>query len=425
MQKKPRLTSGAVIYTKEEECHCQRDHIKFLVIQRAKDDHFPLHWEFPRGSCDKGETMANCMMREVKEESGLDVVPQKYLGRTEYYSEKHDNMTHCHIFLAKAKSENIKINANGVHEHEQGKWLVPELVREKVLPDQRIFVDRALDYLKGNHAYQITDPSKKPAVVRESYDPAVEGITFEIYCEALDFIGYHYYLLEDEFMANLKMRHKRISGEWVSIFSKLKGSLIRISRDFSIGVRELITAIKRRSIFTALKAFGFNLTLMFKAVAEGAKALRGVLASVFKELYETKQVQKIRKGAQRIDQLLKRYPKLKMIGGVAIAGILLWMWVNMTFIGNLDYDFNFTNTIEALKGNFSIADLFVSADGLMLMALFGTGVGFGISVPWLGATAYNLVLALVYTGYYRYVKPNERKYNDSLKKLRSKIGTGK
>ena len=147
--------------------------------------------------------------------------------------------------------------------------------------------------------------------------------------------------------------------------------------------------------------------------------------AIFKELYETKQVQKIRKGAQRIDQLLKRYPKLKMIGGVAIAGILLWMWVNMTFIGNLDYDFNFTNTIEALKGNFSIADLFVSADGLMLMALFGTGVGFGISVPWLGATAYNLVLALVYTGYYRYVKPNERKYNDSLKKLRSKIGTGK
>lgn len=163
MKKKPRITSGAIIFT--EDKNEQRDTFKFLVIQRAKDDHFPMHWEFPRGSCDKGEVVTNCMMREVKEESGLDVMPVKYLGKTEYYSEKHDNITKCFIFLARAKNVKIKINANGVHEHDDGKWLVPELVREKVLPDQRIFIDRALEYLKDN--YQVTDPSKKPSVVKE------------------------------------------------------------------------------------------------------------------------------------------------------------------------------------------------------------------------------------------------------------------
>lgn len=422
MQKKPRLTSGAVVYIQD---HGGVGTYKFLIVQRAKDDHFPLHWEFPRGACNKAETMASCMMREVKEESGLDVVPVKYLGRTEYYSEKHDNMTHCNIFLARAKSEKIKINANGVHEHEAGRWLVPELVREKVLPDQRIFIDRALAYLKDKHEYQITDPSKRPVVVKESYDPSVEGITYEMYCEALDFISYNYYLLEDEFMAHLKMRHKRLTGEWIKVFTQLKGSLIKISRDFGMNIRTLIAAIKQRSMFTALKAFGFNIVLMVKAVSEGTKAIRGVLAPVFKELYETKAVQTVRKGAQRIDKLLERYPKLKLVGGIAIAGILLWIWLNMTFIGNLDYDFNFTNTINALQGNFSIADLFVSADGLMLMALFGTGVGFGLSMPWLGASAYNLTLAMVYTAYYRYVRPNERKYNENLQKLKAKIGKGK
>lgn len=163
MKKKPRITAGAIIFT--EDKNDQRDAFKFLVIQRAKDDHFPMHWEFPRGSCDKGEVITNCMMREVKEESGLDAMPVKYLGKTEYYSEKHDNITKCFIFLARAKNDKIKINANGVHEHDDGKWLVPELVREKVLPDQRIFIDRALEYLKDN--YQVTDPSKKPSVVKE------------------------------------------------------------------------------------------------------------------------------------------------------------------------------------------------------------------------------------------------------------------
>lgn len=165
--KKPRITAGAIVFVKEEGCHCQSDHLKFLVVQRAKDDHFPLHWEFPRGSCDKTETVVNCMMREVKEETGLDVVPVKFLGKTEYFSEKHDNITKCYIFLVKAKNENIKMNANGVHEHEDGKWMVPEIVREMVLPDQRIFIDRALEYLKPSQEHQATHPSKQPAVVKE------------------------------------------------------------------------------------------------------------------------------------------------------------------------------------------------------------------------------------------------------------------
>ena len=100
MQKKPRITSGAVVLIKD---HGGLGTYKFLVVQRAKDDHFPLHWEFPRGKCNMGEVVVNCMMREVKEESGLQVVPVKYLGKTEYYSEVHKNMTHCYIFLARAK----------------------------------------------------------------------------------------------------------------------------------------------------------------------------------------------------------------------------------------------------------------------------------------------------------------------------------
>jgi mutator protein MutT len=167
MKKKARITAGAIIFKQVIKDGESTGTYTFLVVQRAKDDHFPLHWEFPRGSCDRGETVSNCMMREVKEESGLDVVPVKFLGKTEYFSEVHQNITKCFIFLARSKGENIKINANGVHEHEDGKWLIPEVVREMVLPDQRIFIDRALDYLKPSQEYQISHPSKHPVVVKE------------------------------------------------------------------------------------------------------------------------------------------------------------------------------------------------------------------------------------------------------------------
>ena len=40
-----------------------------LLIQRASDDHWPLHFEFPRGKCDKpkGEDLIKCCKREIKE----------------------------------------------------------------------------------------------------------------------------------------------------------------------------------------------------------------------------------------------------------------------------------------------------------------------------------------------------------------------
>jgi hypothetical protein len=53
----------------------------------------------------------------------------------------------------------------------------------------------------------------------------------------------------------------------------------------------------------------------------------------------------------------------------------------MTFIGDLDYDFNFGDIINAISGNFSIEQLFFSSSGLMLITLFGVGNFMGISFP--------------------------------------------
>ena len=122
----------------------------------------------------------------------------------------------------------------------------------------------------------------------------------------------------------------------------------------------------------------------------------------------------------KVDEVLDRYPKLKMVTGFVVAGLLLYIWLNMTFIGDLDYDFNFTDLTNALGGSFSIADLFVSPEGLMLMTLFGTGAAFGLSIPWLGKTAFNLTLAIVYTGYAR-LKGKDKNWKESLKRFKKKI----
>ena len=109
-----------------------------LLIQRSKDDHWPLHFEFPRGKCDKpiGEPPDKCMYREIKEETGLDVEIVKFLDKFIYFADDGKRKSICYNFLCKMKDPNQKIKLS--HEHDSYKWITQMgEVNLMVLPDQR------------------------------------------------------------------------------------------------------------------------------------------------------------------------------------------------------------------------------------------------------------------------------------------------
>lgn len=48
-----------------------------LIAQRNPDDSFGSFWEFPGGKKNSGETFEECVVRETKEELGIDVRVQR------------------------------------------------------------------------------------------------------------------------------------------------------------------------------------------------------------------------------------------------------------------------------------------------------------------------------------------------------------
>jgi 8-oxo-dGTP diphosphatase len=59
-------------------CAVIRSGSKVLVARRAAGRHLAHHWEFPGGKVADGETPQDCIVREIREELGVDVRP---LGR--------------------------------------------------------------------------------------------------------------------------------------------------------------------------------------------------------------------------------------------------------------------------------------------------------------------------------------------------------
>lgn len=46
---------------------------RFLVTRRQPGAHLEGYWEFPGGKCEAGETHADCLVREIREELGVGI----------------------------------------------------------------------------------------------------------------------------------------------------------------------------------------------------------------------------------------------------------------------------------------------------------------------------------------------------------------
>ncbi len=242
-----------------------------------------------------------------------------------------------------------------------------------------------------------------------------ESISYELYSASLEYLFTEEYTDDGlnegikDFLAGIKDKSLQ---KVQLIFKTIKGDLSKLADEIGADAKEVLKSFKSKNMFGLLKMFKFSIKSIFKSVTTLSGLVRKGLFDVFKKIHDSGALKKIQKGAMKVDDLLEQYPILNKVGGVAVAGLIFFMWTQMTFIGDLDYDFDFTTIKEALQGKYSIADIFTSPQGLMFISLFATG-GL-ISVPWMGTTIGNLVIALVYTGY-KHIKNSDGSIENKLK----------
>ncbi|NKY26971.1 NUDIX domain-containing protein [Nocardia gamkensis] len=92
---------------------------KVLLLQRPADDFMGGIWELPSGKVDDGESLDHALIREVKEESGLDVtVIRSYLGEFDYQSGSGKKSRQFNFTVEVVNSDKIVLT-----EHDAYTWI--------------------------------------------------------------------------------------------------------------------------------------------------------------------------------------------------------------------------------------------------------------------------------------------------------------
>ena len=108
---------------------------KILIAQRKKEKNQGLLWEFPGGKQEQGETLEDCLKREIMEELHLPIIIEKFFMDTEYHYQEGA----IQLFAYFARCEQNKIDY--MDSHEQIKWVsLKDLINYTFAPADRPIV---------------------------------------------------------------------------------------------------------------------------------------------------------------------------------------------------------------------------------------------------------------------------------------------
>ena len=117
----------------------------YLVLYRGNTHPlFPGHTDFPGGEVESEETPEAAVAREIQEETGLSVNPNKL---KKLFTKQYQQTTHM-LFEAKLAEPDTKIALSW--EHKDYRWITPEeLKRLPKFPGADPYYTYAVDYLSS------------------------------------------------------------------------------------------------------------------------------------------------------------------------------------------------------------------------------------------------------------------------------------
>lgn len=119
---------------------------KILLLQRPENEEFyPGTWELPGGTRDFNEKSADALVREVREETALNITAMNPISTFDYILEKHDQIVDTTQINFLAMMNNPLQEPRVSLEHKEIQWFTVEEIKvlEKITLETKLSIINA------------------------------------------------------------------------------------------------------------------------------------------------------------------------------------------------------------------------------------------------------------------------------------------
>jgi 8-oxo-dGTP diphosphatase len=112
---------------------------KILICRRSADDECGLLWEFPGGKREVGESLEECIIREIREELMVEIELMDIFDKSIYYF--NDLEVHFTVYRARLLHGEPQLIV-----HDSIEWIhLEDVVNYEFMPPDRVFVKKLLE----------------------------------------------------------------------------------------------------------------------------------------------------------------------------------------------------------------------------------------------------------------------------------------
>lgn len=183
------------------------------------------------------------------------------------------------------------------------------------------------------------------------------------------------------------------------------------AKESGLKIFDLFILFMKKDVFKLFQLIGWSFKELFNLLKKGFQVYNDIQNAISEYLANTRVAKWTAQEIQKLDKFLEKNPKIKAVVGVAVAGLLLYIWFTMSFSGNALDDFDLSLVFLALTSKISLAKIFASPSGIKMLALFATGVLTGLTFPWPGSNLIKFGVAIIMT-LGKYFKTKISKGND-------------
>jgi len=218
-----------------------------------------------------------------------------------------------------------------------------------------------------------------------------EDYEYHLFVEAADAIILNPNLLNEGFLDKAKS------------FLKSKFDFVQnLAKTLGVEFIELLKLFKDKYIFGFFKKIGWSIKKLIVIVKKGYNAYNKVIKIISEYINNSKIGSWTDEKIKELDEFLINHPYIKRIGGLVVAGLLIWIWYSMAFSGRPDSDFDNVAIFDALTGKFTLSDIFAGPNGVEFLSLLVIGL-MGASFPYPGSNAHiKFIGSLLYSAAKRY-----------------------